>query len=222
MSDVSDDVRDYSVYRLAADLSHGICATLSDARGTVMTDYAACDCCGEFHPIDEHELLFRLPDEIFKLSDEDRDTRCRLIEEMAILDETRFFIRGVLPLPVRQRTRAYHLGLWAEVSKEDFTRIFELWGDPAQATEPALSGSLATAVPLHPETIGLRVAIQLVGANLRPVLFLMPLEHSLFHEQSRGIHVHRAFEYADRESRAADSEFRRAIPVPVSNTGRTR
>ena len=187
-----------------------------------MSDYTACDCCGEYHPIDEHELLFRLPDEIFKLSDEDRDTRCRLIDELAILDETRFFIRGVLPLPVRHRTRPYHLGLWAEVSREDFTRIFELWGDPAQSTEPALSGSLATAVPLHPETIGLRVAIQLVGTNLRPVLFLVPLEHSLFHEQSRGIHVHRAFEYAHRESHAADSELRRAIPVPVSDTGRAR
>ena len=185
-----------------------------------MSDYAACECCGEFHPIDEHELLFRLPDEIFKLSEEDCDIRCRLIEEMAILDETRFFIRGVLPLPVRHRTRPYHLGLWAEVSAEDFTRMFELWGDPAQATEPAISGSLATAVPLHPETIGLRVAIQMVGANLRPTLFLMPVEHSLFNEQSRGIHAHRAFEYAARESRAATSEFRRVIPVRTSNTSR--
>jgi hypothetical protein len=122
-------------------------------------------------------------------------------------------------LPVRHSTSPYHLGLWAEVSEENFTRIFELWGDPAQATQPALSGSLATAVPLHPETIDLSVAIQLVGANRRPALFLMPLKHSLFNEQSRGIHVHRAFEYADGESRAAGSKFPRVIPVLTSNTG---
>lgn len=168
-----------------------------------MIEEVACATCGSIHPVSESELTFRLPDEVFALSEQEREERCRISSDIVALDDARFFIRGLLPLDVLGRTRKYNLGVWAEVSEDVFRRVHELWSDPQQDQEPRMPAKLANRLPFHVDTVGLGVAVQLTGTESRPDFFVEPGEHSLYGEQSLGIDEHRAIEYSDPVARRA-------------------
>lgn len=166
-----------------------------------MTGQVECVTCGRVHPIDESELTFKLPDEVFGLSEGEREQRCKTSADIVCLDGERFFIRGVLPLQVSGRQLPYCLGVWVEISPETFGRVYDRWDDMDQDQEPRLPGLLANAVPFHPDNFRLPVAIQLTGPTSRPEFFIDPVEHSLYGEQLRGIDEHRAIEYSDPVAR---------------------
>jgi hypothetical protein len=162
-----------------------------------MDDAVKCSVCGRLHSRAESELYFQRPDIVHALSDEERQRRCFQNADLCVLDDKQYFVRGLLPLPVAGRTRPYRIGVWAEVAREVFDRIRELWTDPSQTSEPRMSACLANRLPLQPDTLGLRMEIQLTGPTTRPEFFLEAMEHPLYGEQTRGIDEHRALEYGD-------------------------
>jgi hypothetical protein len=68
-----------------------------------MTETVACSVCGKVHPIDDIELVFELPDVIYALSEGERATRCDITADVCALDRERFFLRGLLPIPISGR-----------------------------------------------------------------------------------------------------------------------
>jgi hypothetical protein len=95
-----------------------------------MTETATCSVCGKVHPIEDSELVFGLPDVIYALAEDERKTRCNISPDVCGLDRERLFLRGLLPLPVSGRSKAYNIGIWAEISAETYRRVYERWGDP--------------------------------------------------------------------------------------------
>ena len=160
-----------------------------------MTDTVICDACGKAHPREEIELVLVLPQPIFELGDEERANRCDISADMCAIDRTRFFIRGLLPIPVRGRGIPYRIGIWAEVDEPTYARIYELWEDSSQVDEPLLPATLANDVPLVPSTIGMEIDIRLTGPTTQPDFFLRDTPHPLAVEQRRGVSAHRALEY---------------------------
>lgn len=163
-----------------------------------MTDSVLCDTCGKAHPREEIELVLVLPQPVFELSDDERTKRCDISGDMCAIDRSRFFIRGLLPIPVRGRGVPYRIGLWAEVNESTFGRIYALWEDPSQVDEPLLPAILANDVPLVPSTMGVEVDIRLTGPATRPDFYLRDTPHPLAIEQRHGVNAHRALEYGDR------------------------
>src|SRR5689334_17967150 len=130
-----------------------------------MNDSVTCSVCGKSHRKSDSELYFQRPDVIHALSEEERETRCKSTSDAWMLDGERLFLRGLLPLPVLGESRRYNISVWVEVSRDVFTRINDLWADPAQAAEPRMAAVLANELPLVPSTLGLPVAIQLTGPS---------------------------------------------------------
>ena len=170
-----------------------------------MNDTVICSGCGRAHPKSETELGFHWPDAVHGLTDDEKRQRCRQSSDACVLDERHFFVRGCLPFVVSGRTLAYNIGVWAEVPKAVFGRIYDLWSDPAQVSEPRFLGTLANELPLQPNTLGLALEIQLTGPTTRPEFILVATTHPLCEEQAHGITAHRAAEYSDaaRKSSAA-------------------
>jgi hypothetical protein len=162
-----------------------------------------CDTCGKEHPREEIELVFVLPQPIFELSEAQRVQRCDIGTDMCAIDRNRFFLRGLLPIPVKGRTIPYRIGLWAEVDEATFGRIYQLWEDPSQKDEPLLAAILANDVPLVPSTVGIEIDIRLIGPTTRPEFFLRNAAHPLAIEQRGGVDAHRALEYGGRTTRSA-------------------
>jgi hypothetical protein len=154
-----------------------------------------CAQCGKEHPLETMELTFRRPDVIAALTAEQRALEVRESDDLCQMREGRWFVRGVLPLPVHERDHPYRIGLWVEVDEDAFQRIRELWDDPDQADEPAMAATIANAIPTLPATLGLAAALRLTGPTTRPDVFVADGAHPLFAEQAGGIPFHRAFEY---------------------------
>lgn len=141
------------------------------------------------------ELVFRRPDESAKLSDEERARLVRENSDLCILDGKRFFVRALLPLPVDSREGPYCIGLWVEVTRPTFDRIYDLWDSEAQHAEPPFTVHLANEIPIAAGSLGLEAELRLAGPGNRPYVFLKPGTHQLHAEQARGIDAHRVAEY---------------------------
>jgi hypothetical protein len=170
-----------------------------------MSNTVTCATCGKEHPREEIELVFALPQPIFELDEDQRAKRCDIDADMCAIDRSRFFLRGLLPIPVQGREVPYRIGLWAELDEPTFGHIYQLWDDPTQVDEPLLPAVLANDVPLVPSTMGVEIDIRLTGPTTRPDFFLRSTLHPLAIEQHRGVDAHRALEYSDRESRLSAS-----------------
>jgi hypothetical protein len=154
-----------------------------------------CAVCGQEHPDDDIELTYVRPDDIFRVPEDQRAVRVRESPDFAVLDDSRFFIRTTLPIPVRGRKRDYHIGVWAEVDEAAFRRIVQRWQDVDQGDEPALPARLANAIKSLPDTLGLPVELRLTGLSARPRVRVLAADHPLHAEQAHGISVHRTQDY---------------------------
>ena len=154
-----------------------------------------CSKCGT-----EHDLLdptFRRPEAYVRLAQELRDQHAKADDDLCRItlpdQPGRYFVRGVLPVAVRDRPDGIWWGLWAEVSESSFRRILELWSASDQASEPPTEGALANLIPSYPDTLGLPLIVRLTGPTSRPELRFPPdVEHPFAQECASGVDAHRA------------------------------
>lgn len=138
-----------------------------------MTELLICSVCGKPHAATDIEFTFKRPDDFVLIPVEARDIGAQSSDDLCAIwgdsdAQHRYFVRGLLPLPVAEWSGPYSLGVWLEVSKVDFDRIRERWDDVDQSCEPAMPASLANSVPFHPKTCGLSGLLQLTGPDTRP------------------------------------------------------
>lgn len=155
-----------------------------------------CNECGKEHDSDDIELVFLRPDPVATLPTDIRASQVQESSDLCILNVERFFVRATLPLPVLQRDEPYSVGVWVELMQPDFERIYELWDDPDQSSEPPFAVSLANAIPSFGDTNGLHAQLRLTGPTTRPQVVLTLSDHALTVEQTFGISIHRAHEYS--------------------------
>lgn len=141
------------------------------------------------------ELIFRRPDDVAKLSEEERTRLVQENSDLCILEGKRFFIRALLPLPVESRELSYCIGLWVEVSQTAFDRIYALWDSEEQLDEAPFLAHVANEIPTAAGSLGLEAELRLTGPTTRPDVFLKPSTHQLYLEQTRGIDEHRVAGY---------------------------
>ncbi|MES2153426.1 MAG: DUF2199 domain-containing protein [Pseudomonadota bacterium] len=155
-----------------------------------------CSKCGEEHPLEEMELTFRRPDDVAILSAEDRSRLVQENSDLCIIEGKRFFVRALLPLPVATREIPYCIGLWVEIAREAFDRIYDLWESDEQLNESPFSAYVANEIPTAIGSLGLEAELHLTGPSTRPNIWLKPSNHPLYIEQTRGVDVHRVSEYS--------------------------
>lgn len=165
-----------------------------------------CEVCGAYHPLSKMELAFRRPDDIAHWSDRKIKKRCQFNKgtDFYIVDGERFFLRGVIILPIERSGDDYAIGIWAETSQESFERIYDLWDDPDQNKAAPMRGSLANDIlDLH-DCSGDPIDICLVDPKKRPRFRILAENSGLWTEQRQGISTHRAHEYTSLIPREKD------------------
>ncbi len=155
-----------------------------------------CSVCGAEHPRSAMELTFKRPDPIVALSAEEREENCKESDDICVINWKRYFIRGVLPLPVEARDRPYRIGAWVEVEEDSYTRILELWDDENQASVSPFEAKISNSIPSLNETLGISANLQLTGPTSRPDILITDMNHQLYEEQNKSISSHRAYEYS--------------------------
>jgi hypothetical protein len=130
---------------------------------------------------------------VFTLSEEEQSDRADVLDDFCRLQngETRFFVRGLIELPIRGSDTYFGYGVWIETTAEVLERLGESWhDDDAQLTE---SGFLANELEAYPGSAGLAVTLRTRTAL--PAVRIED-EHRLAQDQRAGILDERASELA--------------------------
>lgn len=155
-------------------------------------DLHYCSSCGRHHPGLPTDWGYKMPDEVHALDYITRYTRCHLNPDLCTLDDSRHFIRGVLPVPLLDAPGAsFHWGVWVEVDRathDTYAQGFKL----DLSTLPRAHATLANHIPGYGGTLGLPVELQYAGADQRPSIWFPPdFIHALALEQRAGISAKR-------------------------------
>ncbi len=104
-----------------------------------------CSVCGEYHDELMLDIRLGLPDDVFALSEDERERATEHGEDWCILrtGAPRYFVRALLEIPVPELETYFGYGLWAELDEAGFERIRALWDDPSGADEPPFAARLA-------------------------------------------------------------------------------
>jgi hypothetical protein len=125
-----------------------------------------CACCGRVHEGPTQDWAFRLPDEVWSLPEAERPLRARFDTDLCRLG-SRYFIRGLLAVPLNDRREQFRWGVWAEASREVFERYLHFY-DKDGTGEPSHPGVLANALAPYEGSLGAPLRIQFQDAKTRP------------------------------------------------------
>ena len=153
-----------------------------------------CSVCGKDHPVEDIEKAFQLPDVVFQIPEDERQNRVKINSNFCALDDSRVFVRGLIPVPVNGKDDPYCWGVWAEVTWDTYSELYNTWDDEDCSEFEDLEGLIANALPTYEDTIDLPVRI-VRQPDTRPFFFVVP-DHSLKQDQEHGISEHLPAHYA--------------------------
>jgi hypothetical protein len=156
-----------------------------------------CSCCGESHGGLPSGYGTLAPaywrDELAS------DPTSLLADEQCVIEGKYFFLRARLILPVLDADERFEWGVWVSVSKKNYHRAGEMWGNPDRVAEPPYFGWLATDLPVYePATLNLKTQFHTQAVGIRPTVELQATDHPLVLEQHTGITVARIQAIAER------------------------
>jgi len=155
-------------------------------------DKVRCSKCGAEHDVGEIELSFDQPAAYYEISEDERANRVATNEVATVIDsetrQARFFLRGVIVIPVRGETHrdGFGWGVWAEVSEYDFERVIETWNNENRASEPPVRGRLANELRTFAGSLGLAVQLRLQAPGTAPEIDILAKDHALGAKQRNG------------------------------------
>ena len=146
-----------------------------------------CAFCGRQHDDVPPAIAFRRPLHYFRVPEAERDARVREGDDLCIIDDEEFLLRGVVEIPNVSGGAPFEWGLWALVSRDDFDRVHAKWDDDCTA-EPLFSGKLSAEPPGYDGLFLESVTVRLRTATERPHFLLDPRSSQrLAREQRNGI-----------------------------------
>lgn len=153
-----------------------------------------CGICGRVHDELPMDLAHRRPGHIFRVPEEEWSRRVYLTDDLCVIDDREFLIRGVLPLPVKGSDQEFRWGTWALVDQQDFTRYLELWEDDEGRQGP-FPGWLSGGIRDYADSDMFEVQVQPQRQGQRPRFEVISQEHPLGIDQRQGITMERVHEF---------------------------
>src|SRR5690348_10142671 len=106
-----------------------------------------CSTCGTFHA--ELPLCYGTPAPYYweTLPVEEREQRGELTGDLCTLDNTDFFVKGNIEIPVQDSDELFLYTVWVSLSEKNFAHTLELWEREGREQEPPYFGWLSTSLP---------------------------------------------------------------------------
>ena len=162
-----------------------------------------CPCCGESHG-GLFDLAVPRPDiwqDDFDQSSESegRYPMNKLTDDLCVVDDEHFFIRGVLQLPIIGAPEyPFGFGVWSSLSKENFDFYFDSFDDKQQDHLGPWFGWFSNQLQGYPDTRNMKCRVRPQNDSQRPLIELEPTDHPLSAEQQNGISLDRILDiYAE-------------------------
>ena len=157
-----------------------------------------CSCCGKYH--EELPTSYGNPAPIYyyEAGPEEQDERFELDDDLCVMDNEHFFIRGCIEIPVIDGEGPFIWDVWVSLSEANFNKTNDYWDVEGREDklEP-MFGWLSTDIPYYPETINLKTNVHTRSLGIRPYIELEPTNHPLAIEQRKGITMERIKKIAE-------------------------
>ena len=137
------------------------------------------------------------PDYYFSIPPEEVTIRVELTESLCVIDETHFFIRGRIEIPVIDSQESFCWNVWTSVSEDNFIRLNERWNDEQRVEEPAYFGWLQTELPGYINTLNIKTMAHTQIVGIIPQIEVVEEGHALTKEQQKGITWQRVTELVE-------------------------
>jgi len=151
-----------------------------------------CSGCGQVHEGIPH-VVCKAPCYYDGASPEDREKNFKLTSDTCVMkegDDTHYFVRAAMLMPIRGTDVQFGWGIWVSLSEKNFNRYLALRTDEEIAAEPAYFGWFANNIGEdYPDATRLKCRVDLQPGNKRPLVTLEPTEHPLSREQREGMSV---------------------------------
>lgn len=111
-----------------------------------------------------------------------------LLDAHCVIGGERFFLHGLVLIPVTDAGRDFEWGIWVEVAEDDFLARCARWSARDREHDAPVLGQLAVLLPGYGDsTLGLVGLLQDRKLGLRPLFTLTDADHPLAREQQLGI-----------------------------------
>jgi hypothetical protein len=110
-----------------------------------------CSSCGQIHD-GLADLAFAAPYYYYTVPEGEREQRSPLNSDLCSIDDEDFFIRGCLELPIVGRSDTFSWGTGCSVSRANFERYREDFGEVRQSHVGPFFGWLSSRLPGYPAT----------------------------------------------------------------------
>jgi hypothetical protein len=147
-----------------------------------------CATCGEMHE-GLPDVGFDSPIYYHQLGEEERRRVAILTEDWCSIEDRDFFVRGVLPVPIRGHERPFMWGVWVSLSRTNFERYVAHFKEDPPEGEGPYTGWISNQIAPYPDTLRLAAKVHLQAGGWRPRLELAPTDHPLAVHQREGIEL---------------------------------
>lgn len=154
-----------------------------------------CGCCGKELGDFILDYGFQLPDAIWDLSPKEREKRAKYDSDLAQLDH-RYFLRGILQLPIISTNEQFRWGIWVEVGQNKFMSYVKNYSDD-NSHEAPFDGIIANQLRGYSNTIGVYVKVQLGDRSSRPRFLVVGNKNLLAIDQNEGVTLGRIHEFTN-------------------------
>jgi hypothetical protein len=154
-----------------------------------------CSSCGEYHNNIPFAYGSDAPYKCSEIPEGDFKKRCELTNDICIIDESDFYIKGNLLIPV-ENNEDFSWNVWVQIPSSDFKKIEEQWEDENRFLCEPYVGKLANRLEVYPDTLNLQVKVHIQKVGYRPKIEVLESKHPLFYEQENGITTERVTSFA--------------------------
>jgi hypothetical protein len=172
-------------------------------KATVYMATYKCSKCGSTHEGPPLSYFANAP--VYWSKDLVGKPGCRLDEETCIIDDSRYYVKANIELPIVDRDDKFIWTIWVSLSKSNFERAMVLWDDPSRVAETPYFGWLSSSIPGFSDTVNLKTNVHFRPPGQRPWVELEPTDHPLAVQQRKGIAFEQVVAYAESQHDRPDS-----------------
>lgn len=153
---------------------------------------AVCGCCGnrfEGSP----SYAYAMPDYYYQMSETERAQRGKIDENICRItsdNQSDYFIRVCLEVPIIGMTDPFLWGVWVSISQANLKRYLDTWENTDESD--TYFGWLSNEISSYPSSLNLKAIAHPRRNNKRPWLELEPCEHPLYRDWKNGLTLEQA------------------------------
>lgn len=147
-----------------------------------------CTKCGEHHEV---ILCFgaEYPVYYFSIPPEEREKRIVMNQDLCVVDDEQFFIRGRITIPIKDAKQELVFNVWTSLSRDNFIRVNDMWDEETRTQEPPYFGWLQTSIPGYINTVNIKTLVHTQQVGFIPEIEVVEENHPLQLAQLHGITI---------------------------------